>query len=103
MNSAIGYAQTSDSQAVGKRVLEVPTHLEAIERHLKGCHQGIDYLENRLAESVLRNGVPAQGHDKLSGPTAAANSPMGSRLQENATALELLNDRIQGLIGRLEA
>lgn len=94
------YAGTQDAI---QRQLEIPHQLEMIERNLKGIAQGLDTLEGRLATSVLRGAAPVPGSIGGPAPSAVPSTPMGSRLQELASSLSLANERIQGMVGRLEA
>lgn len=99
VGSVLGAAAAAET-----RVAEIPHQLERIERTLKGCHQGLDHLADRLEASVMRGSEAMNtGNPKHSdAPQAVASTPTGSRLQDLCTSVAILNERIQGLINRLE-
>lgn len=84
------------------RQLEVPHQMEMLDRNIKGIAQGLEHLENRLSESILRS-QPPQPPGTAAAPTPVQSSSIGSRLQDTNTTLAALNDRVQNLIQRLEA
>jgi hypothetical protein len=88
--------------AAEARQLEVPHQLEMLDRNIKGIAQGIDHLESRLSESILRPVAP-QAQANATSPVPVQNSHVGSRMQDANTLLALLNERVQSLIARLEA
>lgn len=86
------------------RQLEIPHQLERLERTLKGCMQGLDTLNDRLSTSILASEPPNKTSDPRGGELMAApRSHLGSRIQELTSVTAMVNERIQGLIARLEA
>jgi hypothetical protein len=85
-----------------KRQLEVPNQLETLERNIKGCVQGVEHMESRLGESILRPMGPQSAGTPPS-PSAVQSTSLSNRLQDMNSGLSILNERIQSLIARLEA
>lgn len=105
MNHHANYGGSAVSMVEDKaagRQREVPHELECLERNMKGIFQGLDHLESRLSESVLR-AMPPAPPSTPSLPTAVVNTPLGNRLQEANSVLAGINERIQSFIARLEA
>lgn len=105
---AIGMAQGAQMGYANKplgtveaRQAEIPHQMQMLENTLKGCYQGLDTLADRLESSVMRTLPPAPGANPTQ-PTAVAQTPHGSRLQEMTSAAAIVNERIQSLIARLE-
>ena len=99
MNQPKGLDNYSAGQAVEARQAEIPNQMEALERTLKGCLQGLDVLGAKLENSVMRPECASEGADAPSPPNATA---IGGYLRSMTQIAAHLNARIQSMTQRLE-
>lgn len=95
---SIGY-RDPPAMVAETRQAEIPNQMEALERTLKGCLQGLDVLGAKLENSVMR---PENTNDCAQEPSPPNATAMGGYLRSMTQVAAHLNARIQSMTQRLE-
>jgi hypothetical protein len=103
--AAQGNCDRDRGLVAAQRELEVPGELGELLRNVTGIRQGLDTLEDRLGESIMRPRQPEPTGAGLAAAPAASPSctNLGSQVREANVQLRALSERVQSVIARLEA